>query len=1440
MNSRYRLPLFILALAALAAAFAFSAPLQAQEGTEYEYVDLVMLYRQDPEGSNNARDVAYTVLNLGTATATGVTVEFLLEDLEASDTFDTPNVTDQRTVDSTDQKFTYVIGTLLPGESSQSLIFSTKLHSGRASEVDPNWPGRIGVINATASANQPEPGILSANNVIKVYSFADDSAGQTEHMLSNNRLALRLSVDDLEPAAGDDLNFDLTATKVEGAGTGFINLIGDIEIKVELSEGLQFKSTTDWTRPTGFVTSGRSATWQPGAVAGDSSADRPQSREIEIQTELTSDSLDDIPLEERCITARVADSTPPPAADYALGSFTQCLGDDPPVLLEEGAVAVLTSFPCIDDTHTDAHQCESVPGVAVAGRLPSRHPDYEESNNFYANLRSHGVGRTDEHISGYQGTVFLDPESVVIQVKDPEGRVQDSHDHSVSAVSWQTARKAIDMKNRAVDGVTITYTRKDIKDASAWNSLGPRILTVTRADGTTPGKVKIRLNSSGNQFFDLSSGTATRNAFNITSVSTSVVAYFAEFETLGTYLIDYSLTLTDSDSNAHTDSGTYTFHVGPVAELEVRDGGANPGVASTQRAFTIVAVNNGPDDAPEAEVTVTGLDATTCTGTATKGSLAFASGECTWTIGELIAKEASQIQNGRDGEILTIITTAAVDSEITAEIENTQDYQVCIDSDGDDVGLSSPSSSACTTEDSANTWHTAKYYDYNDDTDSATIKAKDGTGADLPSVMTPESMSAAIVISWSPVSDVSGREVTHYEVQRETNPWETVADDVTGTKYVDTDVEDGDTFRYRVRAVNDWDHKGPWSAPMEGSVAEVPLPPPPPRTTVPEIEPPGVPTGMQAMPLGATELLVFWSTPAESIVDHYQLQVSEDDGATWDDLDASLMANSYNHTGLQEGDTRHYRVRAWNTDDPQEEGPWSATVGATTDDSEAAEPPPPVVTPRPSRDDDDDDDYAHFATLTTTRSVVENSAAGSPVGNPVVAVANRGNRVTYSLEGDDAQHFDIEPDSGQILVGEDLILDHEGGPNSYSVVVVADPRRGSTDRITVTITVIDAPETASLAMSPEGLPQVGQELAAAIEHSDGPEVEMVVVSWQWQRSADGLAWTVIEGADDSTYTPTDADAGYRLRVIVTYSPPGSDGLVLTGLVTQPLPGELASPEASETPETIIPAPTGTGTAGDGNAGAVSLILLPATGPQVGEPLAAVLSEDGAPSWSSWQWQRSLDGVTWQDIQGAVADHYYPTDADAGHLLRVIYTYIPAGSVNPMLVGALTERLPGDPPQPPPASLHQQDPTPTPVAAATPVPAPVPTPVPALAPTTAPTAEPEPAATATPAPLLVTASSLASRGVGIGGSMGDNQPASEEAGEAATPAQATGSPLASQGDNVTPPEHPMAVEPPPPSPGAEPAAQEGGRETLVWVVLAVFAALVASSGSVYYYLRMRRP
>ena len=193
----------------------------------------------------------------------------------------------------------------------------------------------------------------------------------------------------------------------------------------------------------------------------------------------------------------------------------------------------------------------------------------------------------------------------------------------------------------------------------------------------------------------------------------------------------------------------------------MHDGGPSLEASTSQRAYTIVAVNNGPDAAPVAEVTLTGLDATTCTGTATKGSLAFASSECVWTIGELMTREASQIATGRDGRGADITTSADVDTKITVAISNTRDYQVCIDSSGNDVVLSSPSSLACTDEAATNTWHTTDYYDYISDNDMADIASRQGIQGVATLTVTEEA--DKVTLSWPEQTTLTdGSAVTSY------------------------------------------------------------------------------------------------------------------------------------------------------------------------------------------------------------------------------------------------------------------------------------------------------------------------------------------------------------------------------------------------------------------------------------------------------------------------------------------------------------------------------------------------------------------------------------------------------------------------------------------------------------------------------------------------------
>ena len=89
------------------------------------------------------------------------------------------------------------------------------------------------------------------------------------------------------------------------------------------------------------------------------------------------------------------------------------------------------------------------------------------------------------------------------------------------------------------------------------------------------------------------------------------------------------------------------------------------------------------------------------------------------------------------------------------------------------------------------------------------------------------------------------------------------------------------------------------------------------------------------------------------------------------------------------------------------------------------------------------------------RSVVENTAAGENVGAPVTAMDADNDTLTYSLGGTDMASFDIDPATGQIMVGAGTMLDYETKA-SYMVTVTASDgiASGSID-VTVMVTNMD-------------------------------------------------------------------------------------------------------------------------------------------------------------------------------------------------------------------------------------------------------------------------------------------------------------------------------------------------------------------------------------------------
>ena len=99
-----------------------------------------------------------------------------------------------------------------------------------------------------------------------------------------------------------------------------------------------------------------------------------------------------------------------------------------------------------------------------------------------------------------------------------------------------------------------------------------------------------------------------------------------------------------------------------------------------------------------------------------------------------------------------------------------------------------------------------------------------------------------------------------------------------------------------------------------------------------------------------------------------------------------------------------------------------------------------------------------FDSATAAREVPENTEAGENIGDPVTATdPDTGDTPAYTLEGADADSFDIDSASGQIQTKSGVAYDHEV-KSSYSVTVKADDNNGGTATIDVTITVADVNE----------------------------------------------------------------------------------------------------------------------------------------------------------------------------------------------------------------------------------------------------------------------------------------------------------------------------------------------------------------------------------------------
>ncbi|MGJ9423829.1 choice-of-anchor I family protein [Aeromicrobium sp. CF3.5] len=133
---------------------------------------------------------------------------------------------------------------------------------------------------------------------------------------------------------------------------------------------------------------------------------------------------------------------------------------------------------------------------------------------------------------------------------------------------------------------------------------------------------------------------------------------------------------------------------------------------------------------------------------------------------------------------------------------------------------------------------------------------------------------------------------------------------------------------------------------------------------------------------------------------------------------------------------------------------------------------------------------------------------------------------------------DLGPESIAFVAAED-------SPTEAAMLAVGNEVSGTTTYFSITA---DFARTSAPVIT--GEPQVGTELTATVD-AWSPEATF---TYAWQRDGEP-----IDGADEATYTPADADAGSSLTVEVTGTAPSHRAVTLASQAVEVPPGEAGTP-----------------------------------------------------------------------------------------------------------------------------------------------------------------------------------------------------------------------------------------------------------------------------------------
>ncbi len=264
------------------------------------------------------------------------------------------------------------------------------------------------------------------------------------------------------------------------------------------------------------------------------------------------------------------------------------------------------------------------------------------------------------------------------------------------------------------------------------------------------------------------------------------------------------------------------------------------------------------------------------------------------------------------------------------------------------------------------------------------------------------------------------------------------------------------------------------------------------------------------------------------------------------------------------------------------------------------------------------------------REVAEDAGGNTAVGAPVEATDFNNDSLTYSLSGTDAASFTIDSSTGQIRVATDADLDFETKRTLRVTVEVTDGRddKGDDDmdaiddRQNVTITLTDVNEAP--VVTGDETPSVVENLNRAVATYTAADPER-----------DTLTWTVND--DDNFWISQRGQLYFRTPPSFEVSPSYSVTVMAEdeGGLSHSLPVTVAVTDVEE----------------DG-----VVTVTPLRGWEGTRFEAELDDDDGNISNRDWQWQRSSNRSSWQNIATATSSSYTATGDDVEKYLRATVTY----------------------------------------------------------------------------------------------------------------------------------------------------------------------------------------